>query len=777
MGELFDQVCSLSTLMDAWRRVKSKKAQGGLDQITVQDFERDFNRSFERLKKTLKDRTYTPEPVERVNAPKQDYSGETRPLSLPSVKDKVVQQAVRSVIEPLFNTIFMDCSYAYRPGKGPQKAFKRVNHYLTTENKRWVALADFDRFFDTLDQGFLLRQLSRLINDPDIIRLIRMWLRSGYVNSKGDYFDIDSGVGQGSVISPLLSNIYVHPLDEYMTQKGHAYLRYSDNLIILGYSRENAFEALGDLKSFIHDVLELRLNKSPYPVKSIEKGFVFLGIYYRNDKRAISMSKMQKIKDKISYVISPGKAPDTLIEKLNRTLDGTGRYYGVIKPEPQFIEIDEHLALRLTLILAEYIKRNRYRRVDELVAYLTPLVFLSDSYRRERDKKIRSIAGMALKKCIIKRDGQEGIKQLKGGLKEGIKAADRAVSTRKRKYLTDQSLISEVVVSTHGAFLGKKGNRLVVKMHKKNLLSRHLHKIKNIIVATRGVSLSSDLIQECARQKIAIHFLERYGPPYAMVYAPSHPRSNLGILQLEVRQNGQGLQIAARIVAGKIKNQLNLTKFYARSRKNNSDFQEGLESMESEIDRLTDEINGCPHGEDYDIQCNKLFLIEGRAALVYWGMVKKLLADDVEFPGRKRKGAKDTVNSLLNYGYGILYARVWQAVVLAGLNPCISFLHAPQRDKPTLAFDLIEEFRCQAVNRAVFTMITRGETLELDKKSSLLTESTRKKLIENVIERLSSLVPYKGKRIQLDDVVRLQARHLATCLEKAKIYRPFIGRY
>jgi len=762
--------------MDAWLRVKHKKAAGGIDLVTVEEFGKDLSKNLEQLRRSLQNKTYTPEPLDRIHAPKVNGSGETRPLSLPTIKDKIIQQAVRSVIEPLFNPIFLNCSYAYRTGKGPQKAFKRVNHYLAAERRYWAALGDFDRFFDTLDQDYLLRQVRNIINDPDIIRLIRMWLRSGFVNRKGDYFDRDTGLGQGSVISPLLSNIYVHPLDEYMTQKGYAYIRYSDNIIILCYTRREACQALEDLKSFIHDVQKLQLNENAHAIQSLEQGFVFLGIYYKNDKRCVSRGKMAHIKNKIKAITWGGKSPDTLIEKLNKSLDGTSRYYSVLHPESQFIEIDEYLAQRLTPLLGEYLRKNMYRSVDDLVAYLSSLSFLSDFYKQERDQRLRTLAGLALKNTMIKKE-QEEAGQTSEGIKKAIKEADHAVSRRKRRYFTTQTSISEIVVNTHGSFLGKQGNRLVVKLHKKNLLTQHLDKIKNISVATKGVTLSSELIHECTSRKIPIYFVEKYGPPYAIIYTPLYPQATLSLLQLQARQNGQGLQIATRIVAGKIRNQLNLIKFYGRSRKEDRSFQEALNTMESEIDTLIEETEHFPDALDYDVARDRLFSVEGRGASIYWHIVRKLLEDEVDFPGRKRKGADDLINSLLNYGYGILYSRIWLSVILAGLNPFIGFLHAPQKDKPTLVFDLIEEFRCQAVDRAVFTMASRGEALALDRKSGLLTEMTRRKLIENVFERIYGLVPYQGKKVKLDDVMRFQPRRLAKCLENGKSYRPYIGRY
>ena len=218
-------------------------------------------------------------------------------------------------------------------------------------------------------------------------------------------------------------------------------------------------------------------------------------------------------------------------------------------------------------------------------------------------------------------------------------------------------------------------------------------------------------------------------------------------------------------------------KFYGRSRKEDSEFQRRLETMDSEIDKLIAEAKKLSPDSGYESARDRLFAVEGRAAQNYWEMAKKLIGEKIEFPGRRRKGATDLVNSMLNYGYGMLYARVWRAVLQVGLNPYVSFLHAPQEGKPTLVFDLIEEFRTQAVDRAVFTMITRGELLELDTGTGLLAGETKRKVIQNVLERLGSLVTYRSKKVKLGDVIAHQAKRFAKCLEDGRRYRPFVGRY
>jgi len=172
----------------------------------------------------------------------------------------------------------------------------------------------------------------------------------------------------------------------------------------------------------------------------------------------------------------------------------------------------------------------------------------------------------------------------------------------------------------------------------------------------------------------------------------------------------------------------------------------------------------------------RLFSIEGRVASHYWDLIETMLSDYVVFEGRVRKGATDLLNSLLNYGYGILYSRIWDAVLLAELNPYISYLHKPQRGKPTLVFDLIEEFRQQAVDRPVFSLITKGEELKIEK--GLLTAETKKRLVERILERINTVETFRGRQMRLYEIMNGQARAIATFLEgKSDQYRPYIGRW
>ena len=169
---------------------------------------------------------------------------------------------------------------------------------------------------------------------------------------------------------------------------------------------------------------------------------------------------------------------------------------------------------------------------------------------------------------------------------------------------------------------------------------------------------------------------------------------------------------------------------------------------------------------------------EAAAAKLYWNHVKILLSDDVpDYPGRRRKGAADIVNSLLNYGYGFLYRQIWREVLLAKLNPKISFLHAPSGEKPVLVYDLIEEFRAQAVDKVVLSMLTKKEVVSVSKKSGLLTDQSRRKLIEALLERQGTALKYRGEKVLLKNIIKNQIRSLGRYLRGEVDYRCFIGYY
>ena len=304
--------------------------------------------------------------------------------------------------------------------------------------------------------------------------------------------------------------------------------------------------------------------------------------------------------------------------------------------------------------------------------------------------------------------------------------------------------------------------------------------LRHLMVATHGISLSSDVIAFCAKHNVPIDFLSNRGEPVARLCTPLDSLGNTGLHQLQAIQDGSGLKLARTFVYGKLRNQLNLVKYYHKYRKRvDEEFAQAFDEVEHKFETLIKDVKAyAPNGEaDYNLGRQRLFAFEGQGGNLYWRMIRLLLEDDVEFAGRERRGATDLVNSLLNYGYGMLYPRVHHALVLAGLHPGVSFLHTLQDGKPTLVFDMIEEFRPQAVDRAIFGMITKGEALEIDPKTNRLTKETIRKVIQNVLERLATPIRYRSQDKPLQDVITLQAKLLAAHLAGTKRYRPFISRW
>jgi group II intron reverse transcriptase/maturase len=228
---LFDQVTSERTLGAAWKRVRRKGSAGGHDGVSVGAFAENAGVELARLREELLAGEYVPEPLREVSIPKGPHTRERRVLRLPSVRDKVVQQAARATLAPVLGKDFLNCSYGYRPGKGPQRAVRRVTHYLRHVKCRWVVAADIDDFFDSLDQERLLNRLQAALGDERVLQLITLFLQMGAVDRHGDWRDMQAGIGQGNAISPLLANFYLHPFDVHLTGQGIGLVRYADDFV------------------------------------------------------------------------------------------------------------------------------------------------------------------------------------------------------------------------------------------------------------------------------------------------------------------------------------------------------------------------------------------------------------------------------------------------------------------------------------------------------------------------------------------------------------------
>ncbi len=331
---------------------------------------------------------------------------------------------------------------------------------------------------------------------------------------------------------------------------------------------------------------------------------------------------------------------------------------------------------------------------------------------------------------------------------------------------------AQLILSGFGIFMSKKSDRLIVKKGKDLLYEFPFFRLSEVTVASRGITLSSDLIMELCQRGIQINFMQGTGSPYAKLSSPMLSATiQARREQISALNDERGIRFSKIIIAGKLKNQRKLLNYFGKYLKKTDD--ERFKKIDKNARLLRDyekrvtEIKGA----DINEARSGLLGIEGVSGSVYWDGVQEVIRGKTEFFGRVTRGAGDKVNSMLNYGYGILYSQVWGAVVTAGLEPFAGFLHVDRPGKPSLVLDLVEEFRQPVVDRTIISHVNLGESINME--GGLLSADTRKAVSQKILQRLESRETYQGKKYQIRSVIQIQARNLAGFLRGEKEYKPF----
>ncbi len=337
-----------------------------------------------------------------------------------------------------------------------------------------------------------------------------------------------------------------------------------------------------------------------------------------------------------------------------------------------------------------------------------------------------------------------------------------------------------LLVDQAGAFVGKHSERLKMTVKGELVAERPLLGLEHVLVLGGGVSLSADAIRACAERGIPISFISRSGAPYAKLIAPELT----GTVQTRRQQllaygDGRGVHLAITFAVGKLQNQAALLKYMAKYRQRvDPATHEMAREAAFRVEHLARRIAEV-RGETVDDVRMEVMNLEARGARHYWEAARRLvhLPDGVEWLSRETRGASDLVNQCLNYGYGILYAQIERAVLLAGLDPYAGYLHEDRPGKPSLVLDLIEEFRPHAVDRVIFALLNQRVPLAQDDRGRL-DDATRTGLAQRVNERLESPEPHEGRRPRLRTIIQSQARRVATYLRgDAAAYQAWIGRW
>lgn len=593
MPKQMDILCSETSLYNAWNIVKEKGAAGGIDGMTIQEFDKEKRKQIPFLVEELKGGTWKPYPYLEIEIAKNKKPDEKRKLGMTAIRDKIVQTAIKAIIEPRYDRIFVGNSYGYRPGKGATKAIRRV--LAECKNKR---------------------------------------------------------------------------------------------------------------------ILSLEMDK------------------------------------------------DGLTTKSQKVWDGITNYYALLLPENDLESFDAYLLMRLQAIITE--QADLFPSKTGLQMALNPINFLSKQYQARKKLYI----GELIADYIARKNETK--------LAADIQKNKKLIQQRKKEFRKLAAETSGLLVDKPGTFIGMTSRGLTVMEKGKVIAQHHAENLSHVVVTGKGVSLSSNLINYCMERRIPIDFFDHQGKHIGSIITPKEIQCSLWAAQASadtVLKN----TIALSMIDGKAKNQLALLKYFHKYHKNR--YPGLLEKMEI-MEQCVLDFKSWKKTVNFESQdfTQKLMGHEAQVAIHYWDYIRELISDDsVNFVHREHQGAQDLTNSMLNYGYAILYTRVWQALLAARLNPFESIIHARLEGKPTLAFDMIEIFRSQVVDRIVISLIQKGQNLEI--RNGLLSDTTRQLLVKSIMERLARYEKYQGEEMKMENIIVRQAKLLAKAFAREEKFKPYVTKW
>ncbi len=345
---LYDKVYSMANLEKSFTQVKHKGGAPGIDGQSIKAFGENKSEELYQLQNELAEKRYKPQAVKRVYIPKPD--GSKRPLGIPSVRDRVVQQSLLNILQPIFEPSFHPSSYGYRPKRSAAKAVAKAERFVNHYGLAHVVDMDLSKCFDTLDHQLILKGVNRLVADGSVLDLINKMLKSG-IEEAGQYKPTEVGSPQGGVISPLLMNIYLNSFDQYMKVLGIRIVRYADDILILSRTKSEAGKNRAIAKDYLEKELHLQVNETKTALTDTSKGIAYLGFIIAKRGVRINPKSKTKFKEKVRQLTRRRNSlnVEAQILRLNQLLRGFANYFRIAQVKSLFIELMSWIRRRLRM--------------------------------------------------------------------------------------------------------------------------------------------------------------------------------------------------------------------------------------------------------------------------------------------------------------------------------------------------------------------------------------------------------------------------------------------
>jgi RNA-directed DNA polymerase len=358
---MLEQILSPSNLNQAYKRVRSNKGSGGVDKMGVESLKDYLVMNKDQLIQSILDGSYRPNPVRRVEIPKEKGK---RSLGIPTVVDRVIQQAIAQVLTPVYEKQFSSSSYGFRPGRSAHQALNKCRSYITGGYKYAVDM-DLEKFFDTVNQSKLIEVLSRTVKDGRVVSLIHKYLNAGVI-IRNKFEETSMGVPQGGPLSPLMSNIMLNELDKELEKRGHPFVRYADDMVIFCKSKRSAERTLANIVPYIENKLFLKVNREKTKAAYI-RGIKFLGysfyVYKGEGRLRVHPRSIAKMKERIRSLTSRNNGWGYARRKkaLRQYITGWVNYFKLADMKKLLLRVDEWYRRRLRMVIWKLWKRVRTR--------------------------------------------------------------------------------------------------------------------------------------------------------------------------------------------------------------------------------------------------------------------------------------------------------------------------------------------------------------------------------------------------------------------------------